>query len=257
MGLISRLLAHPLTQSLSVDDPATTLLRREIIEKKRFLHAIYEEWYSLIIEALPPGDRVIEIGSGAGFLKSRLPQAITSELFSGPRVDLVADACNLPFRDKAIDAIVMTNVFHHISDIALFLQESARCLRPGGRMIMIEPWRTPWSEWVYHRLHDEPFLPDAKEWALPSGKGPLSIANGALPWIVFERDRYVFEKEYCHLRINRIEPLMPVAYLLSGGVSLRSILPGFMYCAVRSLERLVGERAFAMFAIIELERRPV
>ncbi len=256
MGLISSLLAHPLTRSLSVDDPATTLLRREIIEQKRFLRALYDEWYSLIIEALPSGDRVMEIGSGAGFLKSRLPHVITSEVFPGPRVDIVADACKLPFPDKALDAIVMTNVFHHIPDIGLFLLEATRCLRPEGRVVMIEPWRTPWSEGVYGCMHDEPFVPEAEQWALPSGKGPLSIANGALPWIVFERDRYVFEKEYCQLRINRIQPMMPVAYLLSGGVSLRSLLPGFMYGAIRSLERLVGEKAFSMFAMIELERRP-
>jgi hypothetical protein len=37
--------------------------------------------------------------------------------------------------------------------------------------------------------------PDAADWSFPA-VGPLSGANGALPWILFERDRARFEREF-------------------------------------------------------------
>ena len=40
------------------------------------------------------------------------------------------------------------------------------------------------SRVIYGALHHEPFRPDAADWKI-SGKGPLSAANGALPWILF------------------------------------------------------------------------
>ncbi|WPL19992.1 class I SAM-dependent methyltransferase [Thiorhodovibrio frisius] len=216
---------------------------------------VYDEWYALIIDALPARDDVLELGSGAGFLSELLPGLITSEVFSTPNAKCVLDASRLPFSAHSLNAIVMTDVFHHIPDVRLFFHEAVRCVRPGGRVLMIEPWRTPWSEWVYTHLHHEPFLPKAKQWSLPPGQGPLSAANGALPWLVFQRDQRRFKAEFPALRNLAIKPLMPLAYLLSGGVSMRSLMPGWAYPWIRRLERTVGENRWAMFAFIVLERR--
>lgn len=252
--MLSRLLSHPATRGLSVDDPRTTLLRREIIQSKAFLRALYCEWYGRIVGALTAKEDVLELGSGAGFFQQFLPKVITSEVFETPGVRLIADACNLPLPNQSLDAIVMTDVFHHIPDVSRFLVEATRCVRPGGRIVMIEPWRTPWSEWIYSHLHSEPFSP-ASGWKIPS-TGPLSGANGALPWIVFQRDKALFETQYPHWRIKNIEPLMPFSYILSGGVSMRSLMPGWMYGPIRALEHVLLQRRWAMFALIELERLP-
>lgn len=120
-----------------------------------------------------------------------------------------------------------------------------------GRIVMVEPWRTAWSEWVYTHLHSEPFLPHGT-WEIPSS-GPLLGANGALPWIVFERDRLLFAEQFPQWRIADIMPLMPIAYLLSGGVSMRSLMPGLLYKPMRAFEKLSGQRRWAMFALIELQ----
>lgn len=251
MNIFTKILSHPLTRGLSVDDPKTTLLRRKIIQEKKYLKSIYLEWYDLIAKCLPKKRDVLELGSGAGFLQQALPEVITSEIFETPGVKLIADACKLPFPNQSLDAIVMTDVFHHIPDVGRFLLEATRCVRPGGKVVMIEPWRTPWSEWVYTHLHSEPFSPNSG-WILPAA-GPLSGANGALPWIVFQRDRLQFETNYPFLRIKNIRPLMPFSYLCSGGVSMRSLLPGWMYRPVRAVERALFEKRWAMFALIELE----
>lgn len=252
-GLVNRLLAHPLTCGLAVDDPRTTALRRQIVRGKPFLTAIYREWYGRILAHIPRGGHVLELGSGAGFLGDMAPEVITSEVFLTPGVALVADGRHLPFMTGGLDAIVMTDVFHHIPDVASFLGEAARCVRPGGCLTMIEPWRTSWSEWVYRNLHSEPFEPDAG-WEIPPA-GPLSGANGALPWIVFERDRNRFEREFPEWCLSGIEPLMPFSYLVSGGVSLRALAPGWTYPLWRWFENLFGGGRCAMFALINVRRR--
>ncbi|MSQ48416.1 MAG: methyltransferase domain-containing protein [Deltaproteobacteria bacterium] len=253
---LTRWLALPLTAACDVDDPQTTVLRRQIIRDKRFLREIYEEWYRAIAEALPPGDEpVLELGSGAGFMRECVPGLIASDILWVPDVNLVADAVRLPFTSDALRSIVMTNVLHHIPNVRRFLAEAARCVKPGGALVMIEPWVTSWSKFVYGRLHAEPFEASAPDWNLPA-VGPLSGANGALPWILFERDRQRFEAEFPTWRISSVEPQMPFRYLVSGGVSLRCLVPDSSHGVLRLLEKSLSPwmSALGMFARIVVTR---
>jgi len=120
---------------------------------------------------------------------------------------------------------------------------------------MIEPWVTAWSTFVYSRLYHEPFDTSTPDWDFPR-KGPLSGANGALPWILFHRDSALFRSEFPEWRIKSIKPLMPFSYLLSGGLSLRSLMPGAAFGPVRYFENLLEPwiAKLAMFAHIVLER---
>jgi SAM-dependent methyltransferase len=232
MGL-GKLLAHPLTRGLSVDDPRTTELRHQIIQEKPFLKSIYSEWYQILLDHLKNSNDVLELGSGAGFIKILDSRIITSEIMAVNNIDLVADATKLPLLDSSLDAIIMTDVLHHIPYPGSFFTEAQRVLRKGGKILMIEPWPTRWSEFIYTNLHSEPF--DIKgDWTIPA-TGPLSGANGALPWILFERDRKKFEVEFPECRIRKVELMMPFSYLLSGGVSIRFSMPGFLYKAIRTL----------------------
>lgn len=249
--MLRRLLAHPRTAGLALDDPRTTELRRAIIREKPFLEAIYGEWYDAIARKLPAG-RILELGSGAGFLEEHVPQAITSEVFLVSGVDLVLDGRALPFRERTLAALVLVDVLHHIPHPRAFFAEAIRVLRPGGRVIMLEPWLTPWSRLIYTHLHHEPFRPDAETWEFPS-TGPLSGANGALPWILFHRDHETFRREFPTLRVISIEPTMPFRYLLSGGVSLRALAPAWSFTLFRALDRLLA-RPMGMFARIVLEK---
>jgi SAM-dependent methyltransferase len=247
-------LAHPLTKELSIDNPETTFLRAEIIRQKAFLRRIYQTWYSLLIEHIPSGNgRIAEIGSGAGFLKEYCVTAITSEVFHSVHVDMVYDATAMPFKNGTLRSLLLVDVLHHIPEPAAFFSEAARCVRSGGRCLMVEPWNTGWSRWVYKHLHHEPFDVNG-DWTIPF-KGPLSGANGALPWILFERDHEIFSTRFPEWRISIIIPMMPLVYLLSGGVSLRSIFPAWSYPFIRRAETAFGfEEKAAMFALIILDR---
>jgi SAM-dependent methyltransferase len=249
-------LAHPLTRGMDIDSPRTTALRRSIILEKPFLRKIYDEWYRLIAAKVPDGPgAILELGSGAGFFREHVPQAVTSDIFPIQGVDRVIDAADLPFKDGTLKAVVMTNVFHHLPQPRSFLDEAVRCLRTGGRIVLVEPWNTIWSRFIYQRLHHEPFDPHSREWEFESN-GPLSDANGALPWIVFRRDATSLANEYPILHVVSIREIMPIRYLLSGGVSLRNLMPGWSFGLWKAAEWCLSplRRHLGMFAIITLEK---
>ena len=254
--MLTTWLAHPLTRGLDIDDPRITHLRQRIIQEKSFLRQSYQEWYRAIAATLPPvHGAVLELGAGGGFMSDLIPELIASELFYCPNIRVVLDGLHLPFAANSLRGILMTNVLHHLPQPRRFFGEATRCVRPGGVVSMIEPWVTPWSRFVYTRLHHEPFQPETPSWELPAS-GPLSSANDALPWIIFARDRLKFEQEFPQWQIELIKPIMPFRYLLSGGVSLRALVPGWSFGLWRRMENVLGRwnSQLAMFAQIVLRR---
>lgn len=174
------LLAEPSTGGLDPDSLDVTLRRRELIQSRDFLRRLYQEWYAQIGAAIPQTrGAILEIGSGGGFVSSAIPEAITSDVLPLPGVDVVLNAERLPFADGSLRAVVMTNVFHHIPDVARFLGEFKRCASVGGALVMIEPWVTAWSRRIYGTVHSEPFDPAAQMWTLTAGR-PLSCLRRSL-----------------------------------------------------------------------------
>jgi SAM-dependent methyltransferase len=241
-----------------IDSPETTIRRRELIKSKPFLRKIYEQWYADIITGfknVPKGDQ-IEIGSGGGFLKDIYPQAITSDLLPLPFVDKVFAAEEMPYENNTVSGICMVNVLHHIPECRKFFSEANRVLKPGGKIIMVEPATCWWSRFIFGNFHHEPFEVNAARWEIDS-TGPLSGANGALPWILFFRDRAQFEKEFPDLEIKSVKHHTPITYLISGGVSMRSMVPDFSYGFFRFLESLTKpfSKYFCMFMTVEVRKK--
>ena len=173
IGKLREHLSQPLTRDLDLDDPQTTELRKKILIENRFLNKVYDEWYTQITPNLPiDANPILEIGSGAGFLNERIPKLIQSDILYYPGLSLVVNGGELPFISESLGTIVLINTFHHIPDITCFLSEVTRTLKKTGRMIMVEPWVSPWSSWVYKTFHHEPFNPTMKRWRVPL-IGPL------------------------------------------------------------------------------------
>lgn len=242
------------------DELSLTQSHRDIIRKKAFLRATYIKFYDEIRrEICRDGEDskarcLVELGSGGGFLKEVMPGVITSDVLKIPFVDVVFSATEMPFKDETVDGFMMLNVFHHLNDVAAFLGEISRCLKKGGKMIMIEPSSTLLARFVWKYLHHEPYDP-AGGWGFKRG-GPLLTANGALPYIVFFRDRQRFQAEFPSLRLISTQNHTPMMYILSGGMSLRQLIPTFAMSfamraddALRPLYDLLG-----MFITIKIEK---
>jgi SAM-dependent methyltransferase len=241
---------------LPLDSPERTLQHKEIILQKKFLKKLYEEWYGEFkkeVENLPEG-KIIELGAGGGFLKQVIPEIICSDILDLPTNDMTFSALKMPFDDGEIAGIFMVDTLHHIPDMEKFFREAERVLAVNGKVIMIEPANTLWGRFIYKNFHHEPFDPTGK-WTIPS-TGPLSGANGALPWIVFERDRNRFAELFPHLHTEAIRFINPFLYLLSGGVSYRQLLPDFTYPAVRFMDHLLPRisKQFSMFQVITITK---
>lgn len=256
-GWLREWLADPQCQGVDLDSPEAVEIHADLIQRKHFLQRIYSEWYQFLAASLPAGDGpVVEIGSGGGFLDEFVRDVVRSDVRNAGRLDLVLDGCQLPFGEGLLRGIVMTNVFHHLPDCGAFLRSAAACVHQGGVLAMVEPWVTPFSSLIYEKLHHEPFLPDATSWRVPTS-GPMTSSNQALPWIVLCRDSAKFSRAFPEWSVRAIRYMMPIRYLMSGGVSCRSLAPDWSYEFIRAVEALISPAArwTALFAGIVLSRK--
>jgi SAM-dependent methyltransferase len=239
-------------------DAATPLLQfRAVWERKPVLRAIYHDFYDRIAAACVPG-ATIEIGGGIGNLKHRLGAVIATDIQFAPWLDAVADAQQLPFASSRAANIVMIDVLHHLEFPAVFFREAQRVLRPGGRVIMVEPAITWGSTLFYRLLHHEPVRMSADslgDGRPDPGRDPYD-ANQAIPTLLATRDRQRFHAMFPALRIVRVDWFSFAAYALSGGFkSWCLITENFarhLLRAERPIEPALGRLgAFRMMLVIE------
>lgn len=200
--------------------------QQAMILSKPLVKRCYDLWYEALardVASVPGRGVVLELGSGAGYLKRFVPQAITSDLTPG-MADMIVDGRSLPFDDGSVQALLLTHVFHHIPDVRAFFREAQRVLLPGGVISMIECAHTPLSRLFFGKVHPEPYLPDAERWEFDAANSMLD-SNQALSWIVFFRDRERFRREFPDFTLEGVRYLPWLSYLLSGGVNLRSLVP--------------------------------
>lgn len=246
-------------QNIDIESTEAIELCRSLLNKKQFLRRIYLDYYASFrqnakeLENVPGS--LLEIGSGGGFLKEILPDVITSEVCSHPLIDRVVSADQLNFPSGALKGIFMLHVLHHLASPKLFFQEAVRCLAPGGRLVMIEPFNSFWGRILYKKFHHEPFDESVRSWDIPA-YGRLQTANGAIPWVIFWRDRDQFEKQFPQLKIRSIHLHTVFGYALSGGLSWKSLVPGFSYPVFRALDQFLSRYStlFPVSQTIVIER---
>lgn len=225
--------------------------------EKPALRAIYLDLYRRMAGELKPGAS-LEIGGGAGIFKDFAPDVVTTDILAAPWLDLVADAQALPFAANSFDNIVMFDVLHHIEFPPRFLRGAARILRPGGRIIMVEPGISPLS-WVFYKLlHPEPVIMSADPLAdgAPQKGRDAFAANQAIPSNLVGRDRHRLRAAFPEFTVTRAQWLSLFAYPLSGGYKPWSLIPAGLVAPVLALENLLAPllgrvMGFRLLAVIE------
>jgi len=249
------------TLEQDLDSPQTISIHRRLILKKPFLRRIYLDFYSMFVDFSRDlnmlSGELLEIGSGGGFLKDIIPEVITSDIAASDGIERVFSADQLPFEDHSLKAIYLLNVLHHLDQPDAFLNEVDRCLVPHGRLIMIEPYNSLWARFFYKYLHHEPFDENMEHWQLPK-QGRLSTSNQAMPWIIFWRDRDQFNARFPRLCIKVRKPHTAIAYVLSGGLSMPSVLPAFCYPLIQKIDHLLSRfpNTFPLFQTLVIEKLP-
>jgi SAM-dependent methyltransferase len=200
----------------------------------------------------------IEIGGGIGNLKERLADAITTDIQPAPWLDCVADAQRLPFAAASAANIVMVDVLHHLEFPVRFFREAERVLRPGGRVLMVEPAITWGSTLFYRLLHHEPVraAADVLMDGEPDPRRDPYDSNQAIPTLLVTRQRDRFHGLFPGLRIARVDWFSLAAYPLSGGFKSWSLLSARMarrmLRAERAIEPLLGRfTGFRMMLVVE------
>lgn len=109
--------------------------------------------------------QVLEVGCGRGFnllgLARRNPEVTLAGIDITPwhvraarlaawfrrNVDIrEGDFHRLPYADQSFDLVFSVEAICHASDVDQVVKEVHRVLRPGGRFVTIEPWRSPGFE---------------------------------------------------------------------------------------------------------------
>ena len=113
--------------------------------------------YILSLCNVKPGCRVLDLGSGSGWVARKLgPKKvqivsvdlarknlarIKEGLVQGSADFVLADAYHLPFRNGSFDLIVASEILEHLDSAVEALHEVRRILLPGGKIIASTPYK--------------------------------------------------------------------------------------------------------------------
>ena len=193
---------------------------RTIFSRKASLRFYYMEVFASLLKKHMVSGPTLEIGSGPGFLSNIVENLTTSDSENIPGINVVCDAHELPFPDQSFSNVFCVDVLHHLKSPIKYFREISRVLRPGGRLIMIEPYTTPLSRVFYKYIHHEfCYMPnDVWNDPFPEGKEPM-MGNAEIPRaLLVENNRPITgEKPSSGLRLCTLIPFAGLSYLLTGG----------------------------------------
>jgi SAM-dependent methyltransferase len=115
----------------------------------------WERRRALLLGAVRPGERVLDLGCGAGRFLAALAQAgaepvgveIAEAALERARVNapgaelaLLEPDGSLPLAHHSVDVVWCSEVLEHAADAGHLLHEARRVLRPGGRLLATVPF---------------------------------------------------------------------------------------------------------------------
>lgn len=120
--------------------------------------AARQEWLRKTLAALPAGIRLLDAGAGeqqykpfcshlryvsqdfAQYVPEQNNAGLQMPAWDYGKLDFVCDITAIPQPDASFDAIMCTEVFEHIPNPVLAMDEFTRLLRPGGTLILTAPF---------------------------------------------------------------------------------------------------------------------
>ena len=115
----------------------------------------WERRRALLLGEARPGERVLDLGCGAGRFVAALREAGADPVgvevagaaleraravAPGADLRLLADDGSIPLEHGSVDLVWCSEVLEHVADGSHLLQEARRVLRPGGRILVTVPF---------------------------------------------------------------------------------------------------------------------
>jgi SAM-dependent methyltransferase len=229
-------------------------------EQKPILQKIYRQMHREIAVELNSDidGKIVELGSGIGNIKDVVPSCLRTDLFPNPWLDQSENAYALSFENETIANLILFDVFHHLRYPGTALREFHRALRPGGRVLIYEPYISQLGKLVYGPLHHEPIAWNEKiEWLAPAGWDAESIdyyaAQGNATRIFADRNKTFASDDWRMIKCTRYTQ---ISYAASGGYSKPQLYPDSAYQLMRMIDNALNvlPSIFATRILVVLEK---
>jgi SAM-dependent methyltransferase len=256
-------LRDPSMDALNADDASRIALHKAMFDRKRMLREVFVEFHHLFDRLdrryfSGRGTR-LELGAGVAPMRDSYPSVIATDIVFAPHLDRELNAEAMELESESVHAVFGQNCFHHFPHPDRFFDELERVLVPGGGAVLLEPYYGPFATFLFKRLFKtEGFDKSYPSWETPI-TGPMNGANQALSYLVFTRDRAVFERKHPRLKIVHQAPVGNyLKYLLSGGLNFKQLLPDWFAGPIGVLERIISplNRWIALHHVIVIRKEP-
>ncbi len=115
-------------------------------------------WLERVLREIPAGSRILDAGAGEQQLRRYCAhldyvsqdfgkydgrgdtRGLQTQAWDQTRLDIVGDITEIPEPDGSFDAIACVEVFEHLPNPVLAIQEFSRLLKPGGRLLITAPF---------------------------------------------------------------------------------------------------------------------
>lgn len=214
-------------------------------QRKPILKTIYHDFHREIAGCLSALEAplVVELGSGIGNIKDIIPHALRTDLFPNPWLDQTENAYQLSFGNETVSDLILFDVFHHLRYPGTAFQEFRRVLRPGGRVLIFDPFISLLGMIVYGALHHEPIhWNQIIDWNAPKDWDPKQTdyyaAQGNATRVFFGRLASTLFKDWTIITRRRYSAL---SYVASGGYSGPQLYPDRFYPQLRAIDAVLDK----------------
>ena len=210
----------------TLSEPANAVAR---ILNDRYLNRLFSDQLDAIRHSITTKNptKIIEIGAAGGITKEIWPEVETTDVRVSPGVDYEMSAESITAPDNSVDVVLGMDALNHASSPRKHFIELNRVLKSGGNAIYIEPNWNFFSRLCFKvllkYLHPEPYDTRQLEWEI-NNEDPM-MGNQAQEFSIFIRDIKKFEAEFPALKVEILQPLKGLSFLLSGGVHTRLPIP--------------------------------